>query len=58
MRIPVISATESGGMPTACSGASRPGSERSDAGMGYLSQDAGGVKFARVFRMEPPVNVM
>ena len=30
--IPVISATQSGGMPAPGSGASRPGSERGDAG--------------------------
>ena len=32
VRIPVISAAHSGGMSATCSGASRPGSERSDAG--------------------------
>ncbi len=32
LRIPVIPAIQSGGMPATCSGASRPGSECSDAG--------------------------
>ena len=37
LRIPVISATQSGGMPAPSSGASRPGSERIDAGHSVIS---------------------
>ena len=57
MRIPVISATQSGGMAATRSGKpARVGAERRWA-LDYLSHTGGGVKAARVFRREPPVSV-